>query len=96
MTCYHFQFEWMLAGKVVARESTLGSRPLPCKQFQTPAPGEYDIDKIDKSKLQTGGCVRGYTFGHPNVNHKPNRTPGKSLSRQTEWKPFVENKIKLI
>lgn len=65
------------AGKVVSRESSLGSRPLPRKQFQTPAPGEYDIDKLDKSKLQAGGCIRGYTFGHPNVNHRSSRTPGK-------------------
>lgn len=65
------------AGKVVSRESTLGSRALPQKQFQTPAPGEYDIDKLDKSKLQAGGCIRGYTFGHPNVNHRSSRTPGK-------------------
>lgn len=65
------------AGKVVSRESTLGSRALPQKQFQTPAPGEYDIDKLVKSKLQAGGCIRGYTFGHPNVNHRSSRTPGK-------------------
>lgn len=64
-------------GKAVPRESTLGSRPMPKKQFQTPAPGEYDVNKLNQSKLQTGGSIRGYTFGHPNVNYKPTRTPGK-------------------
>lgn len=54
---------------------------MPRKHFQTPAPGEYDIDKIDKSKILSGGCVRGYTFGHPNVNHKASRTPGNFLHR---------------
>lgn len=66
----------VIAGRVTARESTLGSRPLPKKQFETPAPGEYDIDRIDKSKLQTGGCIRGYTFGHPNKHSLPTRLPG--------------------
>lgn len=65
-----------LAGKVTARESTLGSRPLPLKQFETPAPGEYNIDRLDKSKLQSGGCVRGYTFGHPNSQSRSSRLPG--------------------
>lgn len=69
-----------LAGKVTARESTLGSRPQPHKEFQTPAPGEYDIDRIDKSKLQSGGCVRGYTFGHPNKHSRPSREPGNHLT----------------
>lgn len=69
-----------LAGKVTARESTLGSRPQAQKEFQTPAPGEYDIDRIDKSKLQSGGCVRGYTFGHPNTHSRPSREPGKHLN----------------
>lgn len=67
-----------LAGKATARESTLGSRPLPRKQFQTPAPGEYDIDRLDKSKLQSGGCVRGYTFGHPNTHSRFCRQPGNT------------------
>lgn len=71
-----------LAGKVTARESTLGSRPQPHKEFQTPAPGEYDIDRIDKSKLQSGGCVRGYTFGHPNKHSRPSREPGNHLLRR--------------
>ena len=71
-------FWWDTAGRVTARESTLGSRPLPQKEFQTPAPGEYDIDRIDKSKLQTGGCIRGYTFGHPNIHSRPSRLPGKT------------------
>lgn len=66
----------LIAGKVTARESTLGSRSKPMKEYQTPAPGEYDIDRIDKSKLQTGGCIRGYTFGHPNPHSKPSRLPG--------------------
>lgn len=74
---------WILAGKVTARESTLGSRPLPKKEFQTPAPGEYDIDRIDKSKLQTGGCIRGYTFGHPNIQSRPSRLPGTNLPNPT-------------
>lgn len=65
-----------LAGKVTARESTLGSRSLPRKQYQTPAPGEYDIDRLDKSKLQSGGCIRGYTFGHPNMKFRISRSPG--------------------
>lgn len=69
----------------MTRESTLGSRVLPKKQFQTPAPGEYDIDKMDKSKLQKGGCIRGYTFGHPNVNYRPTRTPGNFTF---EWWTF--------
>lgn len=68
------------AGKVTARESTLGARPSSQKQFYTPAPGEYDIDRIDKSRLQSGGCVRGYTFGHPNSQFRSSRIPGK------QWK----------
>lgn len=64
-------------GKVIPREITLASRPLPRKQFQTPAPGEYNVDKLDKSKLQSGGCIRGYTFGHPNPSIKSSHTPGK-------------------
>lgn len=71
----------MVAGKVTVRESTLGSRPLPKKEYQTPAPGEYDIDRIDKSKLQTGGCIRGYTFGHPNPHSKPSRLPGNRCTQ---------------
>lgn len=70
-----------LAGKVQSRESTLGARPLPRKQFETPAPGEYNIDRLDKSKLQSGGCVRGYTFGHPNSNHRSNRLPGNNKNK---------------
>lgn len=65
---------------MTARESTLGSRPHAPKEFETPAPGEYDIDRIDKSKLQSGGCVRGYTFGHPNTHSRPSRQPGKPSS----------------
>lgn len=61
----------MIAGKVTARESTLGSRPPDPKQFETPAPGDYDVDRKDKTKLK-----RGYTFGHPNPHHRPSRQPG--------------------
>lgn len=65
-------------GKVIPREITLASRPLPRRQFHTPAPGEYNVDKLDKSKLQSGGCIRGYTFGHPNPSLKSSHTPGKN------------------
>lgn len=83
----HLYRIWIkLAGKVAARESTLGSRPLPQKQFQTPAPGEYDIDRLDKSKLQSGGCVRGYTFGHPNVHSRSSRLPGNKMIIQMHRK----------
>lgn len=75
-----------LAGKVTSRESTLGSRPLPRKHFETPAPGEYDIDRLDKSKLQSGGCVRGYTFGHPNAHSHSSRQPGNHTNKATPLK----------
>lgn len=51
---------------------------MPRKEFETPAPGEYDIDRLDKSKLQCGGCIRGYTFGHPNSQSRPSRQPGNN------------------
>lgn len=70
-----------LAGKVTARESTLGSRTPSKKEFETPAPGEYDIDRLDKSKLQSGGCMRGYTFGHPNIHSRPSRLPGNQFAQ---------------
>lgn len=57
----------------------MASRPLPKKTFQTPAPGEYDVDKLDKSVLQSGGCIRGYTFGHPNKNSKTKPSPGNII-----------------
>lgn len=88
---------------MVPREITLGSRPLPRSKFQTPAPGEYDIDKIDKSKILSGGCVRGYTFGHPNVSHRTSRTPGKLCfygkvltHKSIDLKAFFQSKKKLL
>lgn len=94
-------WNWIkLAGKATARESTLGGRPLPRKQFQTPAPGEYDIDRLDKSKLQSGGCVRGYTFGHPNTHSRYSRQPGKThththfeMNMQNLFQPTIHTKI---
>jgi len=80
----------LLTGKVIPREITLASRPLPRKQFQTPAPGEYNVDKLDKSKLQSGGCIRGYTFGHPNPSIKSSHTPGKG--KEIFFDRFVEFK----
>lgn len=67
----------MFTGKVMPREISLASRPLPAKQFNNPAPGDYNVDKLDKSILQCGGCIRGYTFGHPNTRSKTSNTPGK-------------------
>ena len=49
---------------------------MPLKHFPTPAPCEYDVDKLDKSVLQSGGFIRGYTFGHPNASSKTSHTPG--------------------
>lgn len=63
------------AGKVNTRESTLGSRPNHQKQFQTPAPGEYNIDRIDKLRCKSGG----YTFGHPFIHFRFSRTPGRKI-----------------
>lgn len=68
LTC--LRNEW-IAGKVTARESTLGSRPPDRKIFETPAPGDYDLDRGEKVKLK-----RGYTFGHPNPQNRHNRQPG--------------------
>lgn len=72
-----------VAGKVTARESTLGSRPPERRKFETPAPGDYDLDRIDKSKIK-----RGYTFGHPNPHHRPSRQPGNTHSLKSN-----ENRI---
>lgn len=85
-----------LAGKVTARESTLGSRSLPRKVFETPAPGEYDIDRIDKSKLQSGGCVRGYTFGHPNAHSHSSRLPGNNTFKSNQVKAGSLSQIELL
>lgn len=63
-----------LVGKVIARESTLGSRSKSQKEIITPGPGEYELDKLSKSKLLSG--VRGYTFGHRSKYDIKPFTPG--------------------
>lgn len=63
---------------------------MPGKQFETPAPGEYDIDRLEKSKLQSSGCVRGYTFGHPNMEYHINRTPGNKELKA------IKSKLKVV
>lgn len=65
-----------IVGRVVSREPTLGSRSKPQKEVVTPGPGEYEIDKFDKSKLLSGGSVRGYTFGHRSKYDAKPFTPG--------------------
>lgn len=77
-----------LAGKVTARESTLGSRPLPCRQFETPAPGDYDVDRVDKPNKAKSGCIRGYTFGHPNARMRTSRSPGNKYIG--EWCIWID------
>lgn len=66
-----------VVGKVISRESTLGSRSKSQKEIITPGPGEYEVDKLDKSKLLSGGAVRGYTFGHRSKYDIKPFTPGK-------------------
>lgn len=74
----------MIAGKVTARESTLGCRPPERRQFETPAPGDYNLDKIDKTKLK-----RGYTFGHPNPHHRPSRQPGNKIYTEIHFESRI-------
>lgn len=64
-------------GRVVPRETSMGIKPEPLKQFKTPGPGDYDVEKTGKSKLMSSGVVRGFTFGHPNMHAKSSATPGK-------------------
>lgn len=75
---------------MTARESTLGSRPPERRQFETPAPGDYNLDKIDKSKLK-----RGYTFGHPNPHYRPSRQPGNKIHTEIYFEIRIFSFLKL-
>lgn len=82
-------------GRVLPRESTMGIRPEPLKKFITPGPGDYDVEKMRKSKLMSSGVVRGFTFGHPNVVSKSHATPGMFGGHLVRDDMVVDEKLRL-
>lgn len=68
---------------------SLQSRPRGKSSFLTPAPGEYNVDKAEKTISESAPK---YTFGLKSASEKLSQTPGKFLETDpTEIYGDVEN-----